>query len=87
MTLSECKDQIAKKAGFNNWLALEDCGLGVSTADLSRHHDSAAELYAKSQVNDVLLFLEGWAHNHDGPGRLVNCQQKRLIEELKKLKR
>lgn len=46
MTLKECKDQVAKKNGFDDWWSIDFNKTNISQEAL---RDEAAELYARSK--------------------------------------
>lgn len=55
MTLQECKDQVAKIKGADDWEEwISDCMNKQLYRTIRLSHDEAAELYAKSQVNEAL---------------------------------
>lgn len=58
LTLQEAKDKIAKWRGFNSYRDAEDCGFGLSTADILRYVDEAAELYMQSHTKALRKEIE-----------------------------
>ena len=98
-TLQECKDEVAKKYQFFDWLTLEKrFARSVDTVDnlISVYYDEAAELYA-SQFNKLPVYGQ-WMDalqriaNYDGVnshnatwGEVVSKLQKIAREALKTL--
>lgn len=58
MSLQECKDQIAKRHGFDNFLECYTMGLETSVKELLKYSDEASELYAQQYIDEIDLLRD-----------------------------
>lgn len=58
MSLQECKDQVAKRHGFDNFLECYTMGLETSVKELLKYSDEASELYAQQYIDEIDLLRD-----------------------------